>query len=89
MPSEKKVLENQLNDLMTAKKAGYQIPDPLIDMVRNKLRELEGVLEIWECSRCSQKIEMYVRATEVSHSCRKAKNGKMKVVWSHPTLKKV
>ena len=69
-------LRKRLKDLETAKGAGYKVPEPLIESVRNAIREKEGIREVWACTQCSQHFDMFVRTTSMV-CCGKA----MKKEW--------
>lgn len=78
IPKEASLTEirKKLKDLQTAKKAGYNVPDLLVQTFENEIREREGILEVWECSRCGVFAEMSVPVVEFACRC-----GKVRRTW--------
>lgn len=70
-------LRKKLRDLITARDAGYNVPELLVDELESQIREKEGIREVWECSRCLRQQTMFVRATMVTCCGREAKK-----VWA-------
>lgn len=73
-------LRKKLRDLITARDAGYKIPELLVTEVENQIMELEGIREVWECIQCRRRQTMFVRATMVYCCGRGAKK-----VWASKT----
>lgn len=69
-------LRKQLRALETAKAGGYNVPQPMLDLVAGAIRTKEGIVEVWECDRCPQHLEFGIRPKGVSCKC-----GKVRRVW--------
>jgi hypothetical protein len=62
-------LRKKLRELTIAKEANYKIPEPLIEAIKDEIRSREGLVEVWECSRCQVYFELMVVPTEMSCRC--------------------
>lgn len=69
-------LKARLKDLYFSRDKGYLIPQPLVDLIETELRTREGILEVWECSRCQTRHELTFVARGISCRC-----GKIRRTW--------
>ena len=69
-------IRQKLRDLLTAKEAGFNVPQMLIETLQSEILTREGVREVWECVRCDEKVHLNLPAIEVACRC-----GKIRRTW--------
>lgn len=83
--------KQQLKDLLTLRERGYPIPEQVVELVRDKIRKADGVVQLWKCEStsyetrnrkrykitCGEILEAHARVKEVICS----KGHPMKLVW--------
>lgn len=66
-----------LEDMEYLRELGYNVPEPLIDLVQKREWVRLGILEVWKCKKCSTQYEQFVKTSAVGCSC----GGTAEKVW--------